>query len=220
MPSVLLKSGDSHCVDFEAAQDTVLRIDYEAPDIPLDQNDPDYTPSFISVSMTASSNRIMDTQHHEAPVRQHLKPTKVLLRDVKGTVEHKMELHGTATLCLLAPHMHERNKRYAGRSYRLGFRVLAAEEILNAAAASGDKPDVDLHLSHMEKEMERIEQSMKSMIKEANFAKDRDTAMHKQFLEMHSTTMYWPIVQVCVLLITGFTQASHIVRFFQSRRII
>jgi hypothetical protein len=30
MPSVLLKSGDSHCVEFEAAQDTVLRIDYEA----------------------------------------------------------------------------------------------------------------------------------------------------------------------------------------------
>jgi hypothetical protein len=80
--------------------------------------------------------------------------------------------------------------------------------------------DINDHLSYMEREMDRIDRTMKTITRQADFAKDKDAAMHQQFLQMHSTTMYWPIVQLCVLLVTGYTQASHIVHFFKTRRII
>jgi hypothetical protein len=80
--------------------------------------------------------------------------------------------------------------------------------------------DINDHLSYMEREMDRIDRTMKTITRQADFAKDKDASMHQQFLQMHSTTMYWPIVQLCVLLVTGYTQASHIVHFFKTRRII
>ena len=226
MTTVLLSSGESTCVNLEAAQDTVLRVDYEAPDLPNDDND-DYAPAYIKIHVSAADGRVMDTKHHAAPVRSHLKPTKELLRQPKGSVRHTMEVDGIATLCIMAPTIHERNRRQKQheRFYRFGFRVLTTEEDYAAsadaaAAAAAPKADVDSNLGYMEKEIARIERAMKNLLREADFAKDRDAAMHQQFLAMHSTTFYWPVMHCCVLLVTGFTQASHIVRFFQSRRII
>jgi hypothetical protein len=76
------------------------------------------------------------------------------------------------------------------------------------------------HLSTMVTELQRISHSMKSILSEADFAKERDSIFHRQTQAMDQATIFWPIVQVCVLLMTGFAQASHIVRFFKSRRIL
>ena len=181
MTTVLLPSGESACVDLEAAQDTILRVDYDAPDLPLDPNDPDYAPAYIKIHVSAAERRVMDTKHHAAPVRTHLRPTKELLRKPKGTVRHTMEVDGIATLCISAPTTHKRNKRQE-RFYRFGFRVKTIEEDLSSASADAAAPkaDVDSHLGYMEKEIARIERAMKNMLREADFAKDRDAAMHKQ----------------------------------------
>lgn len=72
----------------------------------------------------------------------------------------------------------------------------------------------------MEMEMKRIQTAIKGILRQADFAKERDAVFHQQTAAMHSATIFWPIVQSCVLIMTGFTQASHIVRFFKSRRII
>ena len=58
------------------------------------------------------------------------------------------------------------------------------------------------------------------MVKQAEFAKEREQVFQEQHEHMHEAAMWWPVVQVCVLIMTGFTQASHITRFFKSRRII
>jgi hypothetical protein len=78
----------------------------------------------------------------------------------------------------------------------------------------------DHHLTHMEVEMKHLKESMKSILAEADMAKDRETQFHRQTLSMHQAALWWPIVQLCVLVVTGFTQANHVVRFFQKRRII
>ena len=102
---------------------------------------------------------------------------------------------------------------------RFGLRVVKTDND-PSSLEKGSGTDLDGHLSHMELEMKRIQIGMKRILAEADFAKDRDSAFHKQTQDMHAATIFWPIVQMCVLLMTGFTQASHIVRFFQSRRII
>jgi emp24/gp25L/p24 family/GOLD len=99
------------------------------------------------------------------------------------------------------------------------------DDVSIAAAAKYKEEQEDLspydsHLSHFELEMQRIESGMRHILAEAEFAKAKDALFHKQTVNMHLATTYWPMVQVLVLLMTGFTQASHIVRFFKSRRII
>jgi hypothetical protein len=78
----------------------------------------------------------------------------------------------------------------------------------------------DYHLGHLEKELFRIQNMMYFILREANFAQQRDTIFHQQTDAMHSATIFWPILQVCILLATGFTQANHIVHFFKKRRLI
>jgi len=79
---------------------------------------------------------------------------------------------------------------------------------------------VSRHWSQLEEELRLSMRTMKAIQAEADYSKDRDAHFHKQALDMYAASMYWPIVHVCVLLLTGFTQATHIVRFFKARRIV
>jgi hypothetical protein len=153
-----------------------------------------------------------------APVRQHLKPLNHILTDREGYVTHKLEVDGVANICVRA-------STASGRKPLIvGLRVSNSEQdpalLKEAESSSKDTTDVDKHLTHMEMELKRITTAMNYVLREADFNKDQDAIFHKQTMAMDSATTFWPIVQVCVLLMTGFTQASHIVRFFKSRRII
>jgi hypothetical protein len=78
----------------------------------------------------------------------------------------------------------------------------------------------DAHLTDIEMHMARIESNIHAMLSEADLSKERDSIYHEKTDAMHKATIFWPILHVGILLITGFTQANHIVRFFKTRRII
>lgn len=80
--------------------------------------------------------------------------------------------------------------------------------------------DMNHHWTHMEEEIRHLLGSMKNIQKSADYSKNRESAFHEQTIAMHSASMWWPIVHVSVLIITGFTQATHIVRFFKSKRLV
>ena len=122
-----------------------------------------------------------------------------------------MEVDGTANICI----------RASGASSIEPMRFsLQLSKKTGDEASLLTKKEADDHLSNMATELERIEQAIEKILREADFAKDNDEVFHSQTEAMHKAAMFWPIVQVCVLIMTGFTQASHIVRFFKSRRII
>jgi hypothetical protein len=181
-------------------------------DILLDTQDPAYGPVYITVNVVPAK-RVFDTDLHVAPIRHRLKPTSVLLEHTNGTVTHKVEVDGAVNICLRA------GLATAEKPLRFGWRIQLSEADPIPSSAA-DAASVDRHLSHMELELKRIQVGMHHIIKQADFAKEREAVFHQNTLRMHAAATFWPIVQVCVLIITGFTQASHIVRFFKSRRII
>lgn len=155
-----------------------------------------------------------------SPVKSRLKPTSKTITEAKGFVIHRFEVDGIAMICIRSSTASEKLPQ------RFGIRVDTSEQdprILLPSTNDGEEAkgaDVDKHLSHMEMELQRITLAMNHVLREADFNKDQDGLFHKQTIAMHSATTFWPIVQVCILLITGFTQANHIVRFFKSRRIV
>ena len=182
----------------------------------IDKNDPNYGTAYLTVNVKPAT-RVFDTRLHEAPVKHRLRPTSQLLEEKEGTVTHKFEVDGEANICIRAGMASGKNPM------RFGLQITKAEaaELPYRSKRSADSKDtVSSNLSRMEVEMRRIQAGMKNILAEADFSKERDALFHKQTLDMHSATMFWPIVRVLVLLMTGFTQAGHIVRFFQSRRII
>lgn len=239
LPTFLLNSGRSKCVSVEAAQDTVLRIEYLAPgkylfekeklltiifqnkqliflsslDITFDKNDSNYAPTYLTINVKPS-RRVLDKELHMSPIQTRLKPTSQLLEKDSGVVSHRVEVDGEANICVRA------SSASAAHPLRFGLRVSTTEHDPHLKRMFGHAADLNEHLSNMEVEMKRIQIGMKTILKEADFSKERDASYHQQTEAMHAATIFWPIVQICVLLMTGFTQANHIVRFFKSRRII
>lgn len=186
-------------------------------DLIFDKHSDNYADVRLTVNVKPL-NRVFETDLHHAPVREHLNPTSILLEQNEGYLLHTFEVNGVASVCI------QSKKASPGRPIVFGFQIETSDEvpslIIESKKASGTPADVDSHLSHMEMEFKRITASMTQLLHEADLNRDQDELFHAQTMEMVAATTFWPIVQVCVLLMTGFTQASHIVQFFKKRRII
>ena len=173
-----------------------------------------YGPVYLSVSVTPSK-RVLDTGNHPSVIQQRLKPTSELLKQKAGNLIHKVEVDGEAKICIRASGATKDN--YMRFGLQIDIEESTRYKNSKDEAAVGD---LDENLSHMEMEMKRIQNGMKTILSEADFSKEREAVFHQNTESMHAASIFWPIVQTCVLIMTGFTQARHIVMFFQSRRII
>ena len=170
---------------------------------------------YVSVSVTPSK-RVLDTGNHPSSIQQRLKPTSELLKQKKGDLIHKVEVDGEAKVCVRASGASNTNYMRFG----IQIDIEDSTKYKDSKDESADGEALDGHLSHMEMEMKRIQNGMKTILSEADFSKSREALFHQNTESMHAASIFWPIVQTCVLIMTGFTQARHIVQFFQSRRII
>jgi hypothetical protein len=214
-PTILIDSPKAKCIAVEAAQDTILRVEYDAPDTVVDKMSPEYGPTYLTINVQPK-NRVMDSKLHSAPIKSRLKTTSQVLESKQGSVTHKFEVDGEANVCIRSSSANPKFPQLFGLRVETNVHDLASKK----ASHSGDEASADVHLSQMELEMQRIQNGMRTILNQADFAKTRDAEFHIQTKHMHEASMWWPVVQVCILIITGFTQASHITRFFQSRRII
>jgi len=190
-------------------------ISFCFPDLIADTTDSKYGPVYISVSVTPSK-RVLDTGNHPSSIQQRLKPTSELLKQKEGDLIHKVEVDGEAKICVRASGATNEN------NMRFGLKIDIEDSAKYKDENEGEtfEGGLDGHLSHMEMEMKRIRNGMQTILSEADFSKEREAVFHQNTESMHAASTFWPIVQTCVLIMTGFTQARHIVMFFQTRRII
>ncbi len=141
-------------------------------------------------------------------------PVSHEMKQLQGSFVHHVKSDAELNICIRASSAGSKNPmRFAIRLEEMGDEELAESKLPPAKT-------VDLHLSFMEQQFERIESQMHAVLKEADFSKERDSIYHAKTDAMHKATVFWPIVHVGILLLTGFTQANHIVQFFKKRRII
>lgn len=147
-----------------------------------------------------------------------LTPTQERITQTKGSVTYETQQNGQIDVCLRASMASSQNPMRFALHIQKESDVHAHEE--HEEQQKQDVTDADRHLTHMELELKHLMTSMKNIIAEADFSKERETHFHHQTLSMHAASMWWPIVQLCVLLLTGFTQANHVVGFLKSKRLI
>lgn len=76
------------------------------------------------------------------------------------------------------------------------------------------------HMSEMERVLGKMIKDVNLLLNNADSIKDEEQKFHKKSEEMNAASKWWPVMQLCVLLATGFTQVNHIVKFFKGRHII
>lgn len=136
------------------------------------------------------------------------------MKEEFGNFVHSVTRDSEVNFCIRASAAGSKNPmRFSLRLEEMGDEE---ELTINVPPAQS----VDQHLSSMEEQLNRIESQMHAVLREADFAKDRDSVYHTKTDAMHKSITFWPIIHICILLATGFTQANHIVQFFKKRRII
>jgi len=115
--------------------------------------------------------------------------------------------------------------------YSLNVKMSNAEEEEEEEKGRGDEKEenqgegllnhqVKTEMTRVERDLQTLSNRVKSILNNADFNKNQEVAFHEQSIAMNRAATYWPIIQMGVLLITGFTQANHIVRYMKSRHII
>lgn len=85
--------------------------------------------------------------------------------------------------------------------------------------ANQKKELVQEHLPRIEADLYGMDRKIQMILSNADFAKDHEIEFHAASMRMNRATKYWPMIHVTVLILTGLTQANHIVRFFKERHI-
>lgn len=82
-----------------------------------------------------------------------------------------------------------------------------------------EHPEITTKMSRLERDLKTLQNRVKACLNNADYNKDQEALFHEQSISMNRATMYWPIIQLAVLIVTGFTQANHIVRYLKAHHI-
>lgn len=74
-------------------------------------------------------------------------------------------------------------------------------------------------MSRLERDLQTLNNRARAIMNNADFNKDQQGAFIEQSVSMHSASTYWPIIQVMIIIVTGVTQANHIIRYMRTHHI-
>lgn len=73
--------------------------------------------------------------------------------------------------------------------------------------------------SRITSELMRMHRRAKSIGGDARYSKDREEAFHNLSVSLNKAVARWPVFRMLVVLVGGYFQVSHVVRFMKSRHI-
>ena len=94
-----------------------------------------------------------------------------------------------------------------------------AEEQRKLKIGSQEQMHARRSVSRLSSEVLSLDRKVQTILSNADYAKEQEIEFHEQSIAMNRASQYWPVIQLAVLIVTGFTQANHIVRFFKTRNI-
>jgi emp24/gp25L/p24 family/GOLD len=168
----------------------------------VDKSDAKYGPTWLSIRSREPNKKMKRKSHSTIQTEE--------LFQKKGQMTYRVPIDGEVEVCIRASTANSK------KPLLFGLNIEPKSEV--PRLLSDDQ--INMHWTHMEDEIRHLLGAMKIIQKEADFSKNRESVFHAQTIAMHAASMWWPIVHVCVLIVTGFTQATHIVRFFKSRRLV
>jgi len=76
------------------------------------------------------------------------------------------------------------------------------------------------HLDRLQLEVVKLTDQLAQILDEADYMKEREVEFHEMTESMHRNAQWWPILQICILLLTGIFQVKNLKRFFQQQKML
>ena len=88
------------------------------------------------------------------------------------------------------------------------------------AEAAKNKAKIVTEVSGMQRDLQGIERKIEMIMNTADWAKEQEITVHARSISISRASAYWPIIHIVVLLVAGYTQASHVARYFNKHHIV
>ena len=69
-------------------------------------------------------------------------------------------------------------------------------------------------------ELHRVNDMLSLAINEADYQKHKEVEYHAQTEEMNNAVIWWPMLQIGILVVAGVLQVSYLKSFFKSKKLI
>ena len=233
------------CFRVEVPSETSVRIHYEAPDSDTSQRDNSRL-SYITLLEqpidTLEGMRLEHATDHASLEKRRamlndlsqreragIRPVSNAMKEPAGSFLYKT--HGADSVVEVCVRDKDVSAR-SPKSFHIRVEELEGgeeedeealdffEEITEDRKNQVPRKDVEHHWTFLEAQLNRIEHEIHTIIREADFFRERDALYHQQMDDLNKATVFWPVLHICILLLTGFTQANHIISFFKQHRII
>ena len=83
-----------------------------------------------------------------------------------------------------------------------------------------EKLSNEQHFDQINMEVHRLNDQMTMILNEADFQKHKEIQFHLETEKMNSAALWWPMVQIGILVATGIFQVQNLKRFFKSNKLI
>eukprot|EP00591_Stephanopyxis_turris_P006841 CAMPEP_0195518388 /NCGR_PEP_ID=MMETSP0794_2-20130614/12786_1 /TAXON_ID=515487 /ORGANISM="Stephanopyxis turris, Strain CCMP 815" /LENGTH=213 /DNA_ID=CAMNT_0040647339 /DNA_START=268 /DNA_END=909 /DNA_ORIENTATION=+ len=213
MPIFIATSPHPKCVTVDTPAGTFLDIVYKTPDVATNDKKRDRKGADTVISVHQPEDPDRDGGGPHKKKHQPHKKVNNKITNQSGKISHKVELDGPVQVCIFSHAAHAKNP------VRLGFQIMEGLGD-NEKDAENNEKEVKDHITRLYIHVTELTNVIGGVLREADYAKEREIEFHSLSQNMHAASQWWPIVHIFVLLLTGFTQASHMVRFFKSKRLV
>jgi len=76
------------------------------------------------------------------------------------------------------------------------------------------------HLNALEVSVRRLHDRVRSIMSEQNYQRKREARFRDTSEAANSRVMWWSVIQICILLATGFWQIRHLKNFFRKKKLV
>jgi emp24/gp25L/p24 family/GOLD len=94
-----------------------------------------------------------------------------------------------------------------------------ARKLLNQGPSLEEEFLVKAQGSQISQELQRMEEKVYELISNSESSKEREVDFHNQCVKLNRAVRYWPMFRILILLVAGYMQASHVIRFMKARHI-
>ncbi|KAG5178903.1 emp24/gp25L/p24 family/GOLD-domain-containing protein [Tribonema minus] len=76
------------------------------------------------------------------------------------------------------------------------------------------------NLDAVQVQLERLSDRVIAILNEADYMKEKEVDFHKTSVQMNYTALWWPMVQMTILVVAGIFQVQYLKSFFKKRKLI
>lgn len=145
------------------------------------------------------------------------------LKEREGTIEFRTgKDDGTVDICVQSI---TANRNSPSR-VMLNVTMVMSDEFEDEENIIDENAGDALEHSELKSQMTRLERDLQTLnnrvlatLNNAEFNKDQEAEFHARSVRIGAAALYWPIIQITVIIVTGFTQANHIVKYMKAHHI-